>query len=70
MATLRVNVFVGENLGNSTYRIGFLCLIGIAHLPESLEALKYSDSIELRPTLITDIGPEVTRNLLDPKLVS
>ena len=69
VATLRVNVFVGENLGNSTYRVGFVCLIGIAHLPEKMEALTYSDSIELRPTIITDIGPEVTRNLLDPQLV-
>ena len=60
VATLRCNVFVGENMGNNTYKIGLLCLIGIAHLPEHLEPLSHSDSIELRPTLVTDIGPEVS----------
>ena len=56
---------MGENLGNSTYKLGFLCIIGIAHLPESLEDLKYSDSIEIRPTLITNIGPEISTKLLN-----
>ena len=69
VATLRANVFVGENLGNNTFRIGLLCLIGIAHLPENLESLSYSDSVELRPTIITDIGPEVSQLLLDPYLI-
>ena len=69
MATLRLNVVVGENLGNSTYKLGFLCIIGIAHLPETLEDLKYSDSIEIRPTLITDIGPEITTKLLNQNVI-
>lgn len=46
-----------------------MCLIGIAHLPEKLEALNYADSLELRPTIITDIGPEVTKSMLDPRLI-
>lgn len=49
--------------------MGILCLIGIAHLPEHLETLSYSDSIELRPTIVTDIGPEVSELLLDPDLI-
>ena len=56
---------VGENLGNSTYKLGILCIIGIAHLPVSLEELKYSDSLEIRPTLITNIGPEISTKLLN-----
>jgi len=43
VATLRGNFFVGYNLGNNIFKIGFLCLIGIAHLPEKLEDLQYSD---------------------------
>ena len=49
--------------------MGILCLIGIAHLPEHLETLSYSDSIELRPTIISDIGPEVSQLLLDPSMI-
>ena len=36
VATLRANFFTGVNTGGSIYRLGFLCLIGIAHLPEPL----------------------------------
>ena len=30
----RANFFVGENGGNRIFKIGVLCLIGIAHLTE------------------------------------
>jgi hypothetical protein len=39
VATLRANFFVGYNLGNNIYKIGILCLIGIAHLPDGLKNL-------------------------------
>ena len=42
VATMRANFFVGENLGNNVFRIGFMCLIGIAHLPERLKNVRYS----------------------------
>lgn len=60
VATLRGNFFVGYNLGqNNVYKIGILCLIGIAHLPTNLEHLRHSDQLELRPCLSTNIGEEV-----------
>ena len=59
VATLRGNFFVGYNLGHNVYKIGILCLIGIAHLPESMNYLKHTDQLELRPCLSTDIGSEV-----------
>ena len=34
IATLRANFFVGENGGNRIFKVGILCLIGIAHLTE------------------------------------
>jgi hypothetical protein len=64
VATLRGNFFVGYNLGNNVYKIGILCLIGIAHLPEKLGGLSYTDQLELRPCLSTNIGPEVTEDLV------
>ena len=36
VATLKVNTFVGENLGSNIYKVGFLCLMGIAHLTEPM----------------------------------
>ena len=36
VAILRANFFTGVNTGSSIYKMGFLCLIGIAHLPEAL----------------------------------
>lgn len=36
VAVLRANIFSGVNTGSSIYRMGFVCLIGIAHLPEAL----------------------------------
>ena len=66
MATLRVNCFVGENLGNNVYKIGFLCLIGIAHLPEHLDYLEYRDSFEVKPMMSTNIGKSVDRFMMNP----
>ena len=39
VATLRGNFFVGFNLGKNAFKLGFICLIGIAHLPEKLSHL-------------------------------
>jgi hypothetical protein len=55
VAMLRANFFTGVNTGSSIYRMGFLCLIGIAHLPESLQHLKYYKNFEIRPVFTTDI---------------
>lgn len=41
IATLRANIFVGVNAGNKFFKVGFLCLIGIAHLPDHMRKLKY-----------------------------
>lgn len=49
VATLRVNIFVGENAGNRLFKVGVLCLIGIAHLTEVNRDLKYSKRFEIRP---------------------
>ena len=43
VATLRGNFFVGVNCGNNVYKIGYLCLIGIAHLPEKLASMQHTD---------------------------
>jgi hypothetical protein len=63
IATLRSNVFVGVNIGNKFFKVGFLCLIGIAHLPESLRKLKLHKRFELRPCLTTNIGPMIEEEL-------
>ncbi len=42
IATLKLNIFLGTNLGQSTYQLGILCLNSIAHLPEDLEKLTWS----------------------------
>ena len=65
IATLRSNVFVGVNAGNKFFKVGFLCLIGIAHLPEQYMKMQYHKRFELRPTLTTDIGPMIHEELLD-----
>jgi len=54
---------VGINAGNNIYKMGFLCLIGIAHLPESQQKLKYHKSFELRPCITTDLGPMIAEEL-------
>ena len=59
VATMRGNFFVGVNLGNNVFMIGILSLIGIAHLPEKLSHLSHVDTLEMRPCLSTNIGPEV-----------
>lgn len=63
IATLRANVFVGVNTGSNVYRIGFLCLIGIAHLPETLKKLHYTKTFELRPCITTDLSSLVKEQL-------
>lgn len=63
IATLRSNVFVGVNAGNKFFKVGFLCLIGIAHLPESLRDLSFHKRFELRPCLTTNIGPMIAEEL-------
>lgn len=63
VATMRGNFFVGENLGNNIYKIGFMCLIGIAHLPERLKNVRYATQAEIRPFFSTDIGKEVDKEL-------
>ena len=55
VATLKANFFVGYNLGYNFYKIGFLCLIGIAHLPESMTKLRFYRGFDIRPSLTTDI---------------
>lgn len=55
VATLKANFFVGLNLGHNYYKLGFLCLIGIAHLPDSYSSLRFSRSFEFRPSLTTAI---------------
>lgn len=64
VATLKANFFVGYNLGHNYFKIGFLCLIGIAHLTDSMASLNFQHSIELRPTLSTDIGQQIEEELL------
>ena len=63
IATLRANVFVGINAGSNVYKIGFLCLIGIAHLPEPLKKLHYTKSFELRPCITNDLSGMVKEQL-------
>jgi hypothetical protein len=64
VATLKANFFVGYNLGNSFFKLGFVCLIGIAHLPESMAALKFSQRFEFRPSFSTDISDLVNDDLI------
>ena len=63
IATLRSNVFVGVNAGNKFFKVGFLCLIGIAHLPDNLRQLSYHKRFELRPCLTTNIGPMIDEEM-------
>lgn len=63
VATLRVNIFVGENAGNRLFKVGVLCLIGIAHLHETTRDLKYSKRFELRPFRQLDLGPSVSEEI-------
>lgn len=63
IATLRSNIFVGVNAGNKFFKVGFLCLIGVAHLPEQWRELTYHRRFELRPCLTTEIGPMILEEL-------
>ena len=63
MATLKANFFVGHNLGNNFFKLGFLCLIGIAHLADSMSSLRFYKSFDLRPSLTTNLGKLVEDEL-------
>ena len=59
VATLRVNLFVGENAGNRVFKVGVLCLIGIAHLTEVNRDLKFARRFEVRPFRQLNLCPRV-----------
>lgn len=63
VAVLRGNFFSGVNTGSSIYRMGFLCLIGIAHLPESQQHLKYYKTFELRPVFTMNLAPLIQEQI-------
>ena len=63
VATLKANFFVGCNLGCNTYKLGFLCLIGIAHLPDSMNKLRFYKGWDVRPSLTTNIGAMVEEEM-------
>lgn len=54
---------MGVNAGNNVYKMGFLCLIGIAHLPETLSRLRYYHDFEIRPCLTTNLSSMIDENL-------
>ena len=45
--------------------MGFLCLIGIAHLPDSMSKLRFYRGFDVRPTLSTNIKPNIEEALKD-----
>lgn len=49
--------------------MGFLCLIGIAHLPEHLDYLEYKDSFEVKPIISTNIARQTEKYLMNPQIV-
>jgi len=53
---MRANFFAGINGGHCVFKVGFMCLIGIAHLPERQNALRLRKTFELRPCTTTNIG--------------
>lgn len=57
-------MFVGVNLGDNTYKLGFICLIGIAHLTEAMNKVKYHNSCEIRPLFSTSITQIVEEELI------
>lgn len=63
VATLRVNIFVGENAGNRMFKVGALCLIGIAHLTEANRDLKFSRRFELRPFRKLNLTPAIQEEI-------
>mmetsp|Transcript_42333 Transcript_42333/g.31013 ORF Transcript_42333/g.31013 Transcript_42333/m.31013 type:complete len:139 (-) Transcript_42333:107-523(-) len=63
VATLKANIFVGVNLGQNLYKVGFMCLIGIAHLPEGMNKLRYYRTFEVRPTFSTNLMEMVSEEM-------
>eukprot|EP00347_Sterkiella_histriomuscorum_P007703 403347891 len=63
VATLKANFFVGYNLGYNTYKMGLFCLIGIAHLPDSMNKLRFYRTFDIRPSLSTNIGQFVEEEM-------
>ena len=49
---------MGEKIGNNTYKIGILCLIGIAHLPERLTNMNFRGQVEIKPYFDDKVGAE------------
>ena len=71
VATLRTNIFIGENAGNRVFKIGTLCLIGIAHLTEFMKDVRFHHRFECRPFFNNfDLAPRIREELdscnLDP----
>ena len=71
VATLRTNIFIGENAGNRVFKIGTLCLIGIAHLTEFMKGVRFHHRFECRPFFNNlDLAPRIREELdscnLDP----
>ena len=60
-----MNIFVGENAGNRIFKVGTLCLIGIAHLAESQKDLVYSKRFECRPITSKDLEPYIMEAISD-----
>jgi hypothetical protein len=50
-------------MGHSYYKVGFLCLIGIAHLPEAMSKIRYYNTFELRPSISTNLKPSIDETL-------
>ena len=55
VATLRMNIFIGENAGSKIFKVGTLCLISIAHLSEKMRDLNYSKKFQYRPYKDTNL---------------
>ena len=54
---------MGEKIGNNTYKIGILCLIGIAHLPERLSNMYFREQVEIKPYFADKVGTEFEEKL-------
>jgi hypothetical protein len=62
-AVMTANFFVGENMGDNIFKIGFLCLRGIAHLPEAMARVRFYRKFEIRPVISTDLKPCILEDL-------
>lgn len=65
VATLKANFFVGVNLGFNVFKMGFLCLIGIAHLPEGMAKLRFYKNFSIRPSISTDLSKSIEEELMN-----